>query len=121
MENQPGTGGRDEDLRGRDLDPAVPEVPAQVSELNQVWTNLIDNAVDAVGDGGELEVRTEHDGCSVFVRITDDGGGIAEEDRARIFDPFFTTKKVVVGMGLGLSPSFQIVSIAQIFAPVSST
>lgn len=93
----------------RALDPEVPRIPAQVSELNQVWTNLIDNAVDAMDDGGELEVRTEHDGCSVLVHITDDGGGIAEENSARIFDPFFTTKAVGEGTGLGLDITQRIV------------
>ncbi len=80
----------------------MPAVSVQVSEINQVWTNLIDNAVDAMAPGGRLEIRTEHDGCSAFVRVIDNGSGISEEHQARIFDPFYTTKAVGEGTGLGL-------------------
>ncbi|MEM7350397.1 MAG: ATP-binding protein, partial [Acidobacteriota bacterium] len=93
----------------RDYADAMPRVPAQVSDLNQVWTNLIDNAIDAVDEGGELVLSTEHDGCSAFVRVTDDGSGIAPDDQARIFDTFFTTKPVGEGTGLGLDIALHIV------------
>jgi signal transduction histidine kinase len=72
------------------------------AELNQVWANLIDNALDAVGEGGRVTVAAEHDGDSVVVRVIDDGPGILPEEKSRIFDPFFTTKPVGAGAGLGL-------------------
>ncbi|MEM7586005.1 MAG: ATP-binding protein [Acidobacteriota bacterium] len=93
--------GKDVELQ-REYASEMPLLSLQVSEINQVWTNLIDNAVDAMDAGGKLEIRTEHDGCSAFVRVIDNGGGISEEHRARIFDPFYTTKAVGEGTGLGL-------------------
>lgn len=79
------------------------------SELNQVWTNIIDNAIDAMGGKGELTVRTyREDGC-VVVEIDDNGPGIPEEIQARIFEPFFTTKGVGEGTGLGLDTVRRIV------------
>jgi signal transduction histidine kinase len=71
-------------------------------ELNQVWMNLIDNALDAVGDGGCVTVSARAEGSSVVVRVTDDGPGIPEEHKRHIFDPFFTTKPVGQGTGMGL-------------------
>jgi signal transduction histidine kinase len=71
-------------------------------ELNQVWANLIDNALDAVGDGGRVMVTARPAGTTVVVRVTDDGPGIPAEVKSRIFDPFFTTKPVGEGTGLGL-------------------
>jgi len=71
-------------------------------ELNQVWANLIDNALDAVNDGGRVVVTARAEGSSVVVRVIDDGPGIPDEIRSRIFDPFFTTKPVGEGTGLGL-------------------
>ena len=79
------------------------------SELNQVWTNLIDNAIDAMGGKGELRVRTyRDDGCAV-VEIADNGPGISPEIKAHIFEPFFTTKPVGEGTGLGLDTVQRIV------------
>ncbi|HEY9166069.1 MAG TPA: ATP-binding protein [Candidatus Kryptonia bacterium] len=80
----------------------MPAVPAYVGELNQVWTNLIDNAIFAMGNDGELSIETTHDNKEVTVRITDNGSGIPKEIISRIFDPFFTTKKVGEGTGIGL-------------------
>ncbi len=93
----------------RRYDEELPRVPAQVSNLNQVWTNLIDNAIDASEPGGKLQLSTEHDACSAFIRVTDNGGGIAPENQARIFDTFFTTKPVGEGTGLGLDIALHIV------------
>jgi signal transduction histidine kinase len=71
-------------------------------ELNQVWANLIDNALDAVSEGGHVELSADIEGNAVVVRVMDDGPGITAEIRNRIFDPFFTTKPVGKGTGLGL-------------------
>ncbi len=80
----------------------MPAVPAYVGELNQVWTNLIDNAIFAMEKNGELTIETNHDSKEVTVSITDNGAGIPREIISRIFDPFFTTKKVGEGTGIGL-------------------
>lgn len=79
------------------------------SELNQVWTNLIDNAIDAMGGKGELRVRTNRDDDCVVVEIGDNGPGIAPEIQSHIFEPFFTTKGVGEGTGLGLDTVQRIV------------
>lgn len=79
------------------------------SELNQVWTNLIDNAIDAMGGKGELRVRTYRDNGCVVVEIADNGPGISPEVRPHIFEPFFTTKAVGEGTGLGLDTVQRIV------------
>jgi signal transduction histidine kinase len=79
------------------------------SELNQVWTNLIDNAVDAMGGNGELRVRTYREDNCVVVEIGDNGPGIPAETEAHIFEPFFTTKGVGEGTGLGLDTAQRIV------------
>ncbi len=79
------------------------------SELNQVWTNLIDNAIDAMGDKGELRVRTYRDDTCVVVEIRDNGPGIPPAIKPRIFEPFFTTKGVGEGTGLGLDMVQRIV------------
>jgi signal transduction histidine kinase len=79
------------------------------SELNQVWTNIIDNAIDAMHGQGELRIRTyRHDGSAV-VEIRDTGPGIPEEVQPHIFEPFFTTKGVGEGTGLGLDTVQRIV------------
>jgi signal transduction histidine kinase len=78
------------------------EIPAYVSELNQVWTNIIDNAIYAMERNGELTIETTCDDKNVNVKIIDNGGGIPKEIQSRIFDPFFTTKKVGDGTGIGL-------------------
>jgi len=79
------------------------------SELNQIWTNLIDNAIDAMGGKGELTVRTYRDDTCVVVEIGDNGPGISPEVKAHIFEPFFTTKAVGEGTGLGLDTVSRIV------------
>jgi len=79
------------------------------SELNQVWTNLIDNAIDAMGGKGELRVRTYRDDGCVVVEIGDNGPGISPEVKPHIFEPFFTTKGVGEGTGLGLDTVQRIV------------
>jgi signal transduction histidine kinase len=95
----------------RDYAPGLPRIPAFAAELNQVWTNLIDNAVDAMGGTGTLTVRTglDADRDQVLVEIGDSGPGIPPEIRNRIFEPFFTTKDVGQGTGLGLDISWRIV------------
>ena len=82
--------------------PGTPPVLAYGGELNQVWVNLIDNALDAIAGGGRLDVSAGKEGGKVIVRIADDGPGIPEAVLPRIFDPFFTTKPVGQGTGLGL-------------------
>jgi signal transduction histidine kinase len=79
------------------------------SELNQVWTNIIDNAIYAMGGKGELRVRTYRDDKSAVVEIGDNGPGMTSEIKAHIFDPFFTTKGVGEGTGLGLDTVQRIV------------
>ena len=79
------------------------------SELNQVWTNIIDNAIDAMEGNGELRVRTYRDDGGVMVEIGDNGPGIPPETNAHIFEPFFTTKGVGEGTGLGLDTVQRIV------------
>jgi signal transduction histidine kinase len=80
----------------------LPEVPVYVGELNQVWTNIIDNAIYALEQNGELTIETSSDGKNAYVKIIDNGAGIPPEIISRIFDPFFTTKKVGEGTGIGL-------------------
>ncbi|MFD3932513.1 ATP-binding protein [Streptomyces sp. NPDC058614] len=93
----------------KEYDRTLPNIPAYPSELNQVWTNLIDNAVSAMGGEGELTVRTALDGDQLLVEFRDTGPGVPAEIRDRIFDPFFTTKPVGEGTGLGLDISWRIV------------
>jgi signal transduction histidine kinase len=90
------------------------------SELNQVWTNLIDNAIDAMNGKGELRVRTCKEDSSVMVEISDNGPGIPKEIQSRIFEPFFTTKGVGLGTGLGLDTVQRIVKKHQGNIQVSS-
>jgi len=93
----------------KDYDPELPPVPAYAGELNQVWTNLIVNALDAMAGEGTLTLRTVRDGDCALVEIGDTGPGIPEELRSRVFEPFFTTKPVGQGTGLGLDVSWRIV------------
>jgi signal transduction histidine kinase len=93
----------------KDYDASLPQVPAYAAELNQVWTNLIDNAVAAMQGHGTLTVRTRRDGDMALIEIGDTGPGVPEEIRSRIFEPFFTTKPVGEGTGLGLDISWRIV------------
>jgi signal transduction histidine kinase len=85
-----------------DVPADVPRVRGFGGELNQVWANLVDNALDAVNDGGRVTVTARGEGTKVVVRVTDDGPGIPADVQGRIFDPFFTTKPVGKGTGLGL-------------------
>jgi signal transduction histidine kinase len=85
-----------------DAQGGLPRVRGFGGELNQVWANLIDNAIDAVKDGGKVMVTARLEGKKVVVRVIDDGAGIPPEAKSRIFDPFFTTKPVGKGTGLGL-------------------
>ena len=93
----------------RDYAPALPRLSAYGSELNQVWTNLIDNALDALSGHGHLTLRTALEGDYLLVEIGDDGPGIPAEDQRRIFEPFWTTKGVGEGTGLGLDTAYRIV------------
>jgi signal transduction histidine kinase len=105
----------DPQVRGRgirlsaDLDPDLPTVMGHRGKLQQVLLNLLLNARDALDGGGEIAVATGSRRGRVFVEVTDDGSGIAEEDLPRIFDPFFTTKSRGKGTGLGLSVTYGIV------------
>ena len=84
------------------VEPELPRVRGFVGELNQVWGNLIDNALDAIPEGGRVDVSAGRENRSVVVRIVDNGAGIPEKIKDRIFDPFFTTKPLGEGTGLGL-------------------
>ncbi|HIJ91407.1 MAG: ATP-binding protein [Desulfobulbaceae bacterium] len=94
----------------KDFSPDLPMVPGSQGQLNQVFMNLIINAVHAQPDGGELLIRTFAAGDGAHVVFTDKGPGIPQEIQAKIFDPFFTTKEVGKGTGLGLSVSYGIIS-----------
>lgn len=87
----------------------LPLIQAYGSELNQVWTNLIDNAIDAMDGQGEITLRTSHDDAWVVVEVIDNGDGIPEEIQPNLFDPFFTTKPPGKGTGLGLNISYNII------------
>jgi signal transduction histidine kinase len=93
----------------RDFQRDLPSIEAFPGELNQVWTNLLDNAIDAVAPGGRVEVRAAREGEQLRVDIRDDGPGIPDEIRSRIWEPFFTTKAVGEGTGLGLEVVKRIV------------
>ena len=93
----------------RDYDRSLPKLMVRGSELNQVWTNLIANAIDALGQQGTLTLTTRLDGSCAVVEVSDDGPGIPPELAERIFDPFFTTKDVGEGTGLGLATARRIV------------
>ncbi|WP_353930661.1 ATP-binding protein [Okeanomitos corallinicola TIOX110] len=87
----------------------LPRISAYGSELNQVWTNLIDNAIDAIGNQGEITIRTKCENDIVLIEIADNGHGIPTEIQSRIFEPFFTTKSVGQGKGLGLDIVYRTV------------
>ncbi|MBO0808328.1 MAG: cyclic nucleotide-binding domain-containing protein [Actinobacteria bacterium] len=93
----------------KDYDRGLPQIPAYPGELNQVWTNLIDNAVSAMKGTGTLTIRTARDGDRALIEFGDTGPGIPPEAMGRIFEPFFTTKPVGEGTGLGLDISWRIV------------
>ncbi len=94
----------------REFAPDLPRIEAHGSELNQVWTNILDNAVDAMGGHGEIILRTRQDGDNVQVEIQDNGPGIPAHIQKRIFEPFFTTKPPGLGTGLGLHIAYTIVN-----------
>lgn len=94
----------------REYSPNLPRIEAYASELNQVWTNIMDNAIDAMNGKGEIVLRTYTEDNHVIVEITDNGPGIPENIRLRIFEPFFTTKSPGKGTGLGLHISHDIVA-----------
>ncbi len=87
----------------------LPRLHGFGSEINQVWEKLVDNAIDAIGDRGQVTITATSRGDSILVRVADDGPGIAEENRLRVFDPFFTTKPMGHGTGLGLDIARRIV------------
>lgn len=93
----------------KEYDAAVPPIPAYAAELNQVWTNLIDNAVQAMDGHGTLTIRTVLDDDQVQIEVCDTGPGVPADIESRIFEPFFTTKAVGQGTGLGLDISWRIV------------
>jgi signal transduction histidine kinase len=93
----------------RNYDDMLPKLTVRGSELNQVWTNLLDNAIDALGQQGTITITTRADGSYATVEISDDGPGIPADVTERIFDPFFTTKDVGQGTGLGLATARRIV------------
>ena len=88
----------------------LPKIVAYGSELNQVWTNILDNAIDALKGEGQITIRTKRENSGIAVEIEDNGPGIPTEIQSRIFDPFFTTKQPGKGTGLGLSTSYGIVT-----------
>jgi signal transduction histidine kinase len=94
----------------REYDRTLPKLTVRGSELNQVWTNLLDNAIDALGGQGTITITTQREGGNcALVEIADDGPGVPEEIAERLFDPFFTTKDVGHGTGLGLATARRIV------------
>ncbi len=93
----------------KNYDRTIPLINAYGSELNQVWTNLIDNAIYAMGGKGELKIRTFQDNTCAIAEIVDNGAGIPPAIQSRIFEPFFTTKGVGEGTGLGLEIAYRIV------------
>jgi signal transduction histidine kinase len=99
----------------REYDPNLPHINAIGNELNQVWTNLIDNAIDGIGKKGKhgtITIRTKNEGNSqILIEIVDNSSqGIPKEVQSRIFEPFFTTKELGKGTGLGLSISHRIIT-----------
>ena len=103
-----------------DFDPALPPISAYGSELNQVWTVLIENALDAMPDGGTLRLKTKYQGQMAVVELWNTGPGIPPELQSRIFEPFFTTKAPGHGLGLGLDTAQRIVSKHSGFLSVES-
>jgi signal transduction histidine kinase len=94
----------------RDYQPDLPEIEAFGSELNQVWTNILDNAIDAMDGQGEIRIRAFARDADVVVEICDDGPGMPPEVRERIFEPFYTTKAPGSGTGLGLHISHNVIA-----------
>ena len=86
----------------KDFQENLPKIKAMVGELNQIWTNIIDNAIDALPEKGKLSIKTYQEGSNIKTDIEDNGPGIPSEIKDKIFEPFFTTKSVGEGTGLGL-------------------
>ncbi len=97
----------------RDYAPDLPQITAYGSELNQVWTNILDNAIDALDGRGEIIIQTSQEADEIVVEIVDNGPGIPPTHLPKIFDPFFTTKSPGKGAGLGLNISYNIVQRQQ--------
>ena len=93
----------------RDYDPSVPEIEAHAGELNQVWTNLIDNAIDAMDGEGTLRLVTRAEEDDVVIEVGDTGSGMPPEVAARAFETFYTTKEAGKGTGLGLDIAQRII------------
>jgi signal transduction histidine kinase len=93
----------------REYDEDLPKLTVHGSLLNQVWTNLIDNAVDAMPEGGRLKIKTKREPDAVLIEIRDNGAGIPPEIQPHVFEPFYTTKEVGAGTGLGLDTVLRIV------------
>jgi signal transduction histidine kinase len=93
----------------RKYDSTLPPISAYGSELNQVWTNLLDNAIDALGGKGQIVLSTRRENKYIVVEISDNGPGIPEEIQVRIFEPFFTTKGIGNGTGLGLDIAYRVI------------
>ena len=93
----------------RDYDRELPKLTVRGSELNQVWTNLLDNAIDALDESGTITIVTRLDGNCAEVEVVDDGPGVPADIRDRVFDSFYTTKDVGHGTGLGLATARRIV------------
>jgi signal transduction histidine kinase len=94
----------------RDYAPDLPRIEARPGELNQVWTNLIDNAIDAMEGKGALRISVRVEDDELLVEVADTGAGMAPEVRGRAFEPFYTTKALGKGTGLGLDISRRIVA-----------
>ncbi len=94
----------------REYEKNLPGIPGRGGELNQVWTNLIDNAIDAVDERGSITITAYVEGARVVVKIVDDGRGIPREAQGRVFEPFYTTKDIGAGTGLGLDIVRRIVT-----------
>jgi two-component system NtrC family sensor kinase len=93
----------------KDLAADLPIIAADQSRLQQVFLNLITNAIDAIGENGEVRIRSEVAGNDILVHVTDNGPGMTEEQQRRVFDPFYTTKSAGKGTGLGLWISYSII------------
>ena len=93
----------------RDYDESLPHIQAFAGELNQVWTNILDNAISAMNGQGTIHIKTFREDTWVVVQIKDNGPGIAKNIQSKIFDPFFTTKAPGEGTGLGLNISHNII------------
>ncbi|HKI78644.1 MAG TPA: ATP-binding protein [Ignavibacteriaceae bacterium] len=88
----------------------IPKIQAYGSELNQVWTNIIDNSIKSMNGTGKIILKTYKQGLNIVIELMDDGPGIPEEILGKVFDPFFTTKPPGEGTGLGLSISHNIIT-----------